>query len=169
MKILEIKLMGLYNVSNIILKVNDSPLTLKKNEFGSLVGVYKTEEEKVRVKINNYLNIGGVIWFLIQIFFFLISILGIFDVHRKEKCMMIDFEMDVDLKEENHITLQLNSQKKERSQAVQIQTDLVFHEVMNEYFLDSVAKRKLKVLKITKIVLTIIIIVLAAILLRKLF
>lgn len=54
MKILEIKLMGLYNVSNIILKVNNTPLTLKKNEFGSLVGVYKTEEEKVRVKINYY-------------------------------------------------------------------------------------------------------------------
>ena len=114
------------------------------------------------------LDVGGIVWFITQIFFFLISVFGIFDIHRKEKCMVFNFETEVDLKEENKITLQLNSPQ-ENGQAIDVQTDLTNREISNRYYLDTKAKKTLKILRLTKIFLTLAIVITAiAVLMIKL-
>lgn len=164
MKKIEIKLTGLYDTFNPVVTIDNQVMRVKKNKFGNMICVFETEKNTVKIKVNTFLDIGGIAWFFIQIFFFLISIFGLFDLHRKEKCRIVDFEMDVDLKEENKIKLQFNPQK-ENNRAIHIQTDLVSREVINTYDLDTLAKKKLRCLKWVKIVVAIIMIVAAAILL----
>lgn len=157
MRELEIKLTGIQNLNETVVNIDDKPVNVKKNEFGSLICKYQTENDKVNIKIYRMLDVGGFVWFITQLFFFVISIFGIFDVHHKEKCMIVDFEADVDLKEENKITLKFNAPQ-ENAQAINIETDLLSNEVSNKYYLDKKAKKTLKILKITKILLALAII-----------
>lgn len=168
MKEVEIKLTGIQNLENVLLYVDDEPLKFKKNEFGNVICKYKTENDKINIKVSKILDVGGAIWFITQLLFFLISVFGIFDIHKKENCIIIDFEMEVKLQEENKIILQFNNQK-ENEKAINIQTDLQNQEICNKYYLNNKAKRTIKVLKITKIFLTIVIIIVAILILTKLF
>lgn len=157
MKDLEIKLIGGQNLGDFVVIIDDEPVDVKKNEFNSSLCRYQTEHDKVNIKIFRLLDVGGLIWFITQLFFFVISIFGIFDIHRKERCLIVDFEAEVDLKDVNKLTLRFNIPK-ENVQAVSIQTDLTFQEVSNKYYTDVKAKRTLKWLKITKIFLALAII-----------
>ncbi len=152
MKDIEIKLSGIQNPGEIIIKIDDQPACVKKNEFGSLICKYQTHNEKVNIKVYRLLDVGGLAWFITQLFFFIISIFGLLDIHRKEKCFVIDVEVNVDLKDENIITLQFNTSQ-ENSQAAHIQTGLTIQEISNKYSIDVQAKRILKCLTITKIIL----------------
>lgn len=166
MKKIEIKLTGVHNTLNPVVIVDNQMINFKKNKQGNLVYLFETEKDTIKIKANRFLDVGGIAWFFIQILFFLISFLGLFDVHQKESCMGIDFEMIVDLKEENKISLQFMPQK-ENKKAILVHTDLVCQEVANSYYLDTQAKKKLKYLKWIKIGVTILIIVTATILLGK--
>lgn len=166
MRELEIKLTGIQNPSETIIKIDDKSIELKKNKFGNLVGKYQTENDAVNIKIYKLLDIGGIFWFITQLFFFVISIFGIFDVHRKERCLIIDFESNIDLKDENKLTLQFNSPQ-ENKKAVDVQTDLITHEITNNYYLDKQAKKTLKILRFAKILLTLVIIAAAIIILMS--
>ncbi len=168
MRDVELKLTGTQNSGEIVVCFDDKPVNFKKNEFGSLICKYHTENNKVNIKAFGMLDVGGIVWFITQIFFFLISVFGIFDIHRKEKCMVFNFETEVDLKEENKITLQLNSPQ-ENGQAIDVQTDLTNREISNRYYLDTKAKKTLKILRLTKIFLTLAIVITAiAVLMIKL-
>lgn len=153
MRELEIKLVGQINLGELVVSIDNKPVKLKKYVFGCLICKYQTGKDKVNIKVYRMLDVGGFIWFLTQIFFYLISIFGIFDVRRKERCFVVDFETEIDLKDQNKITLQLNNAK-ENEQAINVQTDLDSHEISNKYYLDYKAKKTLKVLKITKVLLT---------------
>ncbi len=157
MRDVEIKLTGVHSLSETEVYVDDKPVKFKKNEFKNLVCKYSTESEKINIKVFKMLDIGGAVWFITQLFFFLISIFGLLDIHHRQRCMVIDFEMDVDLKEENKITLQFNSPQEDKD-AIEIQTDLVNRVITNKYCLDVKAKKTLKALLITKIILALAII-----------
>lgn len=157
MRELEIRLSGRQCSGERVVRVDDESLKLKKNKFGNYVGTYQTEKDRVTVKVYNLLDVGGVLWFLTQIFFFLISIFGIFDIHRKEKCLKMDFEAEVELKEENKITLQVNLPK-ENEKAITVQTELPNREITNNFYLDIRAKKTLKLLLAAKIITAIAVI-----------
>lgn len=157
MKELEIKLTGQQNLGEITINIDDKPVQFKKNNFGNLVCKYQTENDKVNIKIARMLDVGGVLWFITQLLFFVISIFGILDIHHKQKCFVIDFEADVELKEESKILLQLNTPR-EDDKAISIETDLSVQEITNKVFVDKKAKKTLKILTISKIILALAII-----------
>lgn len=158
MKEIEIKLTGQQALSGVVVNVDDKPVKFKKNDFGNLICKCQSENDKVNIKVFRMLDVGGMLWFVTQIFFFIISIFGIFDIHHKERCLVVDFETEVDLNEENKVVLQINSPR-ENEKAITVQTDLTNQEISNNYYLDSDAKKMLKRLKITKIILALAIIV----------
>ncbi len=158
MKQLEIKLTGQQNLGDTFISIDDKPAKFKRNEFGNVVCKYQTENDKVNIKVYRMLDVGGIGWFITQLFFFIISIFGLLDIHRKEKCMIVDFESNVELKEQSKITLRLNTPQ-ENGKAIDIETDLNAQEVSNKYYLDTQAMKTLKVLRLTKIILAIAIIV----------
>ncbi len=157
MRELELKLTGLQYSGENNISIDGEQVKFKKNQFGSLVCKYQTENDKVNVKVFTMLDVGGFIWFLTQLFFFVISIFGIFDIHRKESCLVVDYEAEFDLKEENKITLQFDSPR-DGARAVNVGTDLTSREACNKFYFDKEAKRTLKILTVTKIFLAIAII-----------
>lgn len=168
MRTLEIKLAGAQNLGETVVSIDNEPVQFKENEFGSSVCKYQTENDKVNIKVYRLLDVGGFLWFITQLFFFVISIFGIFDVRRKERCLIVDFEAEIDLREENKLTLKFNVPK-ENAQAVGFQTNLTGRVLSNSYYLDTKAKRILKVLKITKLLLALAVIGVAIVVLVNKF
>lgn len=152
MKELQIKLTGQLLAGNTVVAVDGEPVRFKKNEFGNIVSNYRTDKDRVNVKVFRMLDVGGIFWFLAQLFFFLISIFGIFDVHRKERCIVIDYEAEIELGEVNSLVLRVN-RPQENSKAVEIETELSVREISNVYYVDAKAKKKLKALRIAKLIL----------------
>ena len=151
MKTLELKLNGRPEIGETIITVDDKPIKFKKNNFGNLTAKYQTANDKVKIKIYNTLDVGGIFWFITQIFFFLVSIFGIFDLHEKQKCIGLDFAMEVDLKDENKLTLQFNTPRTE-GKAINVETDLTYRESSNQYHFDNQAKRTIKRLRWAKVI-----------------
>lgn len=154
---LELKLTGQQSVGGVIVQIDDQPVSFKRNQFGNMVCNYQTEKNSVNIKIFRLLDVGGVFWFITQLFFFVITIFGLFDIHRRERCLVIDFEADIELKESSALTLQLNVPK-DNQPAVTIQTDLAGSEITNVYFVDAKAKKTIKALKLTKLFLALAIV-----------
>ena len=150
MRELEIKFTGRPNINETAVYIDDAPVEYTKNKNGQWICKYQTENDKVNIKVYRMLDVGGIWWFLTQILFFLISIFGIFDVHRKERCLVIDFEAEVDLREQNNITLQF-TRPKENQAAINVQTDLPTQVISNSYYTDTKAKKLRKGLMLTKL------------------
>lgn len=159
MKTINLKLTGNKYLNELLISVDGKPMKFRKNEFKNTVCTYQTDKESVHITIVNMLDTGGLIWFITQLFFFLISIFGIFDTHRKERCLLADFDVKVNLREtDNDLTLRLNMPEANKKVA-SIDTNLSVLEISNQYFLHEQAKRKRKILFFTKIGLTIAVIV----------
>lgn len=140
MKELEIKLTGAQKFNDLVFRIDDKDVKVKKNEFGNFVYKYQTENDRVNIKIFRVIDVGGALWFLTQLFFFVISIFGLFDIHRREKCLVIDYEAEVEMRVENRITLQLNNPQ-ENAKAITPQTLLNYRETANVYYTDTKAKK----------------------------
>lgn len=157
MKTLNIKLNGTQYLNNAIVYVDNKQVKFKQNEFKNLVSKVETDSDKVTIKVYKALDVGGVVWFITQLFFFLISIFGIFDVYTKNRYLALCFECDVNLKDENNITLSckkpVNNEK-----AFEVETDLIVSELENKFYIDEAAKKKLKWLLISKIILAVAIV-----------
>ena len=70
MKTLNIKLTGERNLGNAILLVDGKQTKFKKNQFGNIVATCQTENEKVKIEVYKALDVGGIVWFTSQLFFF---------------------------------------------------------------------------------------------------
>lgn len=157
MRELEIKLSGSVRLNETAVYIDDQPVEYTKNQNGNWVCKYQTENDKVNVKVYRMMDIGGVGWFLLQILFFLIGIFGIFDINRRERCLVIDYETEVNLNEQSSLTLKFN-RPKENQPAITVETDLVTQEMSNTYYVDTKAKKIRKGLVLTKVFLALAII-----------
>lgn len=168
MKQLNLKFTGMLPDDTTV-HMDGKQINFKKNKFGNQVATYQTEYETVKLEVYRLLDCGGVIWFLTQLFFFVISIFGIFDIHAKKRYLGLIYEADIELKEENDIILRCYTPK-DGSKAFEAETDLVVREESNGYFVDKKAKKIFIFLLISKIFLAIAIIgVITAVLISKLY
>lgn len=153
MRDVEIKLTGRFGLDETVVAIDGTPADFKRQSSGGAVCDYHTENDRINIKLYRMLDVGGALWFIVRLVFFVISIFGIFDIHRKERCLVIDFDAEIDLKEcDNKITLQVNIPQ-ENEKAVDVQTDLACRESANKYFTDTKAKKVLKALKWAKLLL----------------
>lgn len=157
MKTLYLKITGSQNLSNTVVYIDNKPAELKRNEFQNLTCNYETENESVNVKIYKMLDVGGIWWFITQLLFFIISIFGIFDARTKNRALSLEYEADVELKDNSSLTLGLNVPK-ENGTAFKVETDLNLVGKTNKFFVDVNAKKKFKYLLISKILLTLAVI-----------
>lgn len=157
MKTINMKLTGSQQLENIAVSINNNPVTFKQNEFKNLVCNYETDASKINIKIYKMLDVGGIWWFITQLFFFVISIFGIFDVHSKNKYLGLVYEGEIELNDNNDITINCKTPK-ENDKAFEIQTDLVVTEKNNKCYIDEKTKKISKALLIAKIILALAII-----------
>ena len=79
--------------------------------------------------------------------FFFITLFGLFDIHARERGLVIDFEAQVDLGvQANELTLKFNYPK-ENAQAITVQTGLDCLVTADEFRKDDKAVKILKCLK----------------------
>ena len=112
----------------------------------------QTEKAQVRVAVCRYLDVGGPLWFITQLLFFIISIFGIFDVHGRGKYLVADCQMDVYIKETCDLTVKINPPKKNAKVATFV-GDVWLAEWSNKYVPDERAKKKYLALNLIKLFL----------------
>ena len=134
----------------------------RKDGRGYLISEYATESEKVRLSVHRYLDIGGFFWFITQIFFFIISIFGIFDVHGKGRWLSADCQIDVNLNEVSNLTVNLNPPSK-YGRVANFVTDLQLDVISNNYVLEPKTKKIRTALTLTKLLTVVAVIVIAVV------
>jgi len=139
-----------YSSSQPAILVDDKTIKMKKNEFGGYECSFQTEKETIDIKIFKFLEINGPCWFLLYMFYFLIGIFGIFDVKLEKKCLIIDYHSTITLKENSTIQIKFLTYPDNK---VSCETDCEIQQLNNRCEIDNNAKKKLKILKITKIIL----------------
>ncbi len=164
MKELNLKITGCEGVNNVVVNIDGAPVKLNKDKFGNLICKYQTEKEEVKLQVTRLLDVGGPLWFVTQLFFFIITLFGLFGLHHKEKCIVIDYEAEVTLKEKSQLTLQLKDPN-DKQKTLEVQTELAATEKSNEVYVDTKAKKVVKGLKLAKFLLAIatIVIVIAVV------
>lgn len=112
----------------------------------------QTEKAQVRVAVCRYLDAGGPLWFIAQLFFFIISIFGIFDVRGRGKYLVADCQMDIYLKQTCDLTIKINAPKK-NVKVAEFTGDIWLAEWSNKYVPDERAKKKYIALNLIKLFL----------------
>ncbi len=138
--------------------VDGTPLKMKKNKFDSLEGEITTDKSQVEISICNYLEINSKLWFLSSLFFFFISLFGIFDIRYDKLCAVSSCKFILKLTGDDNVNFSFR-RFADKSKAVELDTDTKFEELENVWNVDTRAKKRLKIMRITKILLWIALIV----------
>lgn len=150
MKILNLKLQG-GNELNAIVELDGKVISCKQNKYKTNLISYKTEKDYVDIEIKNALEINGPCWWLIQMFFYIISLFGILNPKLEKFCYLVNYKSRIYLtNNENEAVIKFNLFK-ENARAVEVATQNSVEESLNEYLLDVEAKRRKKILKISRI------------------
>ncbi|MDE6790202.1 MAG: hypothetical protein K2J61_00615 [Clostridia bacterium] len=112
----------------------------------------QTEKTQVRVAVCRYIDAGGPLWFIVQLFLFIVSIFGIFDVRGRGKYLVADCQMDIYLKQSCDLTIKINPPKK-NAKVAEFNGDIWLAEWSNKYVADESAKKKYFALNLTKLFL----------------
>ena len=158
MKTINLKISGLSSKLNPIVKIDDSVIKGKKNEFGSYEASYETEKDEVEISISRNLELNSKLWWLYSLLSFIVSIFGIFEPPYDRKNIVVDCKFVVKLNDINEIKIKFNSMAKQ-GKAVEIETQNEFNEIKNEYYVDKKAKTKWRILIILKLIIWVAIII----------
>jgi hypothetical protein len=151
LKNLKIKFTGVGKKMPEIL-IDDKEVKLKKNEFGSFEHTLQTEKDSVNIKVKTFLEVNSKWWLLVNLFFFIISVFGIFDYRLPKDCKVMNFETNVKLSDEqNEVNIALANVLPGKPCA-EVNTKCETNEILNICTVDERAKKRLKTLKIIKLV-----------------
>ena len=158
MKTINLKMSGISSKLNPIVKIDDSVIKGKKNEFGSYEASYETKKDEVEISISRNLELNSKLWWLYSLISFIVSIFGIFEPPYDRKNIVVDCKFVVKLNDINEIKIKFNSMAKQ-GKAVEIETQNEFNEIKNEYYVDKKAKTKWRILIILKLIIWVAIII----------
>lgn len=133
---------------NVIL-VNGSRFKYKKDKNRRLVGVIDCDNE-CEVEIYNWNEIKCKLWLIVELFFFIISIFGIFDIRRDKKGKTISFKAKFMSKDESNVKLGFNVFK-DNTPAIKIDADCEMEILENRFYIDEQVVKRYKILKICKV------------------
>lgn len=162
MKELDINIAGAVYLDNANVYVDGRPAKFRKNQYKNLTYHHRTDQDTVKIRICKYADIGGAVWFFIQLLFFVISIFGIFDTRIANRAVCFDCTLDVDIKGNDSLTLRCNPPKNGQK-VFDVDTGARVQEHDNCYCTAENAEKKLKALKLAKILLAVAIVVIVTV------
>lgn len=148
---------------NIVL-VDGKRFKYKKNKNKDMVGVIETNNDKVEIEIFNWFEIKSKLWLIMELFFFVISIFGLFDVKKDKKGKKVNFKAVFKLKEDNNIRLSYGPLK-DNVAPIRIDSNLDMEVIENKFIVDEVVVKRYKLLKLFKFLTFILIVGIAVLLL----
>lgn len=148
MKALTLKIKGASKRLRPTVEVDGKVVRLKRNQFGNFEGQVNVDKDKFDIRISRFLEINSRLWFLKSIFYFLISIFGIFDSRKEKSSVLLDchFSIDMSARDSGMVELKLNSLRTQ-GRACDITSDCTVIENKNELFVDSRTKKRIKLLR----------------------
>lgn len=120
---------------------------------------FSTDNDVVNVVIKKTFEINCKLYILRFLFYYIISLFGIFDV-REKRFNTLDVNLFVDLRKTQVLNLRLNNYVEGGTAAI-FDTDLALTEG-NVFYKDQVAEKRYKTLKKVKILFTVAVFVIAA-------
>lgn len=148
---------------NIVL-VDGKRFKYKKNKNKDMVGVIETNNDKVEIEIFNWYEIKAKLWLIMELFFFVISIFGLFDVKKDKKGKKISFKAVFNLKEVNDIRLSYGPLK-DGVAPIRIDSNADMQVIENTCVVDEVVVKRYKILKILKLLTFILVVGIAVLIL----
>lgn len=109
---------------------------------------YQTDKSEIEVSICRYLELSNKLWWLFALFFFVISIFGIFNPHYDKKCIQIDYKFKVKLKENSEIRIDV---QKIGTKAIAIESNCEYEISSNFLSVDKRAKKRLRTIKFLEV------------------
>lgn len=160
MKTLNLKVRTGFTLYNNI-KLDGKKVKFKKDSFGNRVIAYQTENDSVDISIINYLEINNRLWFLTNFIFFIISFFGLFDARYDKSCRVADCHFVVKLQQDEvNMEISYSPGLKSQNQAV-VKCESEYETLSNIIYVDQIAKKRYKLLKIFKILFIIVMIAIA--------
>ena len=145
-------------VPNGKITIDGEKVVFKRDSYGNYTYTQMSDKNDCTIKIVNYLDINRKMWFLTNILCFLLSIFGLFDQRVSKNCVVRDCEFKVKLdKEITNIDINTYIGTNKSGYAT-INCDGEYETISNNIYVDEVAKKRLKTLKIAKIITALLII-----------
>jgi len=116
---------------------------------------YQTEDTTAQIKVVTYSRMNTKLWFLIEMFYFLISVFGIFDQRFGKFCYITKCQVNVELQQNTNIGLRL-IEPRNNGPVIKVDGGANVEEVFNYYSIDEKAKKHKKILRISKIITVIL-------------
>lgn len=146
MKTLNLKIQGGLNLRPTIM-IDGQIIKYKKNKNQTIDVAHKTENDVVDISISNTLEINGPLWWLVQLLFYIISLLGILNPRLEKTCYHVSYHSKFTLKEEiTNLILKFN-QTKDGTRAIESAGNASVEEIENKFSFDEQAKKRKKILK----------------------
>ena len=127
----------------------------KKNGF-----IYETDKPTCDIVVKSYSRYQTKLWLILEIFYFIISIFGIFDMRFDKYCYTTHCKMRVTVGENTKLVMRVIAPRNDGVVA-RVETDAKVEVIENEYHIDREAVKKQKLAKKCKIVLIVAVVVFA--------
>lgn len=129
--------------------IDDEKIKFKKDKYGHYIYELETPAQTCELKVYKYLEVNSSFFWLWQMLFFFVSILGIFDRRLDKHCIAIEYIATITLTPDSVVTIRTNlNPNKKYAALTEANTEIV--EKKNAIFFDKKAKKRVKTLKILK-------------------
>lgn len=133
-----------------VVTVNDKRVCLKKSTHDGCVGVYSTDESIVTLKIQSLPHeLNEKYWWLWEIFYYIISICGLFNTFIKRNYFTYSFDCKIALSGNTDVCLRMNPQIDGES-AFEVKLGEVIEYGVNSYTYNKNIKRRAVIVRLCK-------------------
>ena len=148
MRALEMKIVNNTNLSPAV-RIDGKPVRLKRNAYGNYTYRAATEAETVRVSVTYLSELRSRFWFLASLFFFVVSLFGLFDSFDR-RCREMVCDLTVHTDGNGPLILRFFPYA-DGARAMAYEYDGTVTETENKYYFNAAAKKRLKILRFVKI------------------
>ncbi len=134
---------------------NDEVIMKRKKDI--LIGTYKTDKDKVDINVTTIDELSGKHWFFMQMIFFFVSILGIFDKRVKANIAKIDFTGTISLNKNETLEIALVNKSFDKPAFECNNSSMEIK--LNRFYIDKEHNKRIKKLKTIKTIIWIIVII----------
>ena len=135
------------------ISIDGKYVPIKKVKNGQVDSIhYTTENDYVEITVTKHYELESKWWFVMSIFFFLISILGIFDTRVGKRFYSVQYSARVRLSDVTNLHLTFN-RFKEGERAIELKGEAEVEELENVYTLNKKLNKRRKLLIFVKVLL----------------
>lgn len=139
-------------IKDAVVAVDGNVLRFKKQKGGERTCTYTTEKDSAELTVTRANELGGKLWFLWAMLFFIISVFGIFNSKYDKRGTEINYKSRLTLGETTSVNLKFN-RFKNGERAIECTSDNEVAEEENAYSQDTKTKKRVKILTAVEVLI----------------